>query len=205
MNHSDSTRDRLIAAATKLFSEKGFQGASVRAITRAAHANLGAITYHFGSKERLRLEVLVRHVSLIGARLQAVADLPLPARNRLAQCVQAIFAQAAEQPAAPRLFVRWLLHHDRVPAELIAQQRVLVGAVARIIQDGIASGEFRTVDPVCAAFSVLSQCIWFHLIRAVAAQVTGAGGPFARPEGATVMATHITDVILRAFAAERAA
>lgn len=205
MNQRDSTRDRLIAAATKLFAEKGFQGASVRAITRAARANLGAITYHFGSKERLRLEVLVRHVSAIAARVQDVAERPLPARTRLAQCVQAIFAQAAEHPEAPRLFVRWLLHHERVPAELVAQQRALVGAVARVIQDGIASGEFRRVDPVCSAFSVLSQCIWFHLIRGVAAQVTGAGGPFARPEGATIMATHITDVVLRAFAAEHAA
>jgi AcrR family transcriptional regulator len=177
----------------------------VRAITRAARANLGAVTYYFGSKERLRLEVLITHVSAIAARLQSVAEQSLPARERLAQCVQAIFAQAAEHPAAPRLFVRWLLHHDRVPAELIAQQRTLVGVVARVIQEGTAAGEFRAVDPVCAAFSVLSQCIWFHLIRGVAAQVTGTGGPFARPEGATVMATHITDVILRAFAAEQAA
>jgi len=200
MNQRDGTPERLLEAAGKLFSEKGFQGASVRAITRAARANLGAVTYHFGSKERLRVAVLVRKVSAIAARLQAVAALPLPAGQRLARCVQAIFAQAAEQPEAPKLFVRWLLHHDRVPPELIAQQRALIGALAHVIKDGTAAREFRAVDPTFAAFSVLSQCIWFHLIRGVAAQVTGA--PFERPEGATAMAQHITDVILRAFAVE---
>jgi hypothetical protein len=67
-----------------------------------------------------------------------------------------------------------------------------------VIRDGVAAGEFRPVDPFLAAFSVLSQCIWFHLIRGIAAQLSDA--PLERPEGAAAMATHITDVILRAFA-----
>jgi AcrR family transcriptional regulator len=55
---NESTRERILEHARRLFAEKGFDATSVREITRAAGANLGAITYHFGSKESLYDAVL---------------------------------------------------------------------------------------------------------------------------------------------------
>lgn len=55
--NAGETRARLISVATRLFAEHGFDGVSVRMITREANANLGAINYHFGSKEGLIREV----------------------------------------------------------------------------------------------------------------------------------------------------
>lgn len=197
---NDPTPDRLLDAASRLFAQKGFHGATVRAITRAARANLGAVTYHFGSKSRLLHAVLERHVGALVARAQAAAALPRPARERLAACVQAFFGLAAEQPDALPTFVRWLLERERVPAEVAAQQRELLGAIAGIVREGVARGELRPVEPGFAAFSLLSQCVWFHLVRHAASQVVGA--PFAKPDGAAAMARHITDVITRALAPE---
>jgi AcrR family transcriptional regulator len=196
------TPERLVVAARKLFADNGFDRASVRAITRAAKANLGAISYHFGSKDRLRDEVLARMVGALAARLHDVAALPLPATTRVRRVVQAIFDHAAAHPDTPRLLVRFLLHTGRMPALVLERQRVLLGSVVRVVQDGMAAGEFRAVDPFLAAFSILSQCIWFHFIRGVAAQVSGA--PLERPEGAAAMADHITDMINRALAPEGA-
>jgi len=202
MKHDVATPERLVVAARKLFADNGFDRASVRAITRAARANLGAITYHFGSKDRLRDEVLARIVGALAARLETVAALPLPATTRVRRIVQSVFEHAAEHPDAPRLLVRFLLHTGRLPAPVLDRQRVLLGSAVRVVQDGIAAGEFRPVDPFLAAFSILSQCIWFHLIRGVAAQINGAA--LERPEGAAAMADHITDMINRALAPEGA-
>jgi AcrR family transcriptional regulator len=47
------TAAALLEAGRVLFAERGYEGASVRAITAHACANLGAITYHFGSKRDL--------------------------------------------------------------------------------------------------------------------------------------------------------
>ena len=198
MNHPDPTPERLLAAARQLFAEKGFDRASVRAITRNASANLGAVTYHFGSKDRLRDEVLTRLVSGLAERVQAVAALPLPATERLRRIVAAIFAHAAENPDVPRLLMRFLVHSGRMPAPVLERQRLMLGAVVQVIHSGTAAGEFRTVDPFLAAFSVVSQCMWFHLIRGVAAQVSQT--PLDTPAGAAAMSAHITDVMLRALA-----
>jgi len=55
---TEITRQALLDHATDVFAESGFDGASVREITRRATINLAAINYHFGGKEALYREVL---------------------------------------------------------------------------------------------------------------------------------------------------
>jgi AcrR family transcriptional regulator len=55
---ADVTRQRILKAAVDLFAERGFDGASVRAIVTKARVNQAAINYHFQGKEGLYLEVL---------------------------------------------------------------------------------------------------------------------------------------------------
>jgi len=49
-------RERLLKAALRLFSERGFDATGVRDLANAAGVNLGAVNYYFDSKENLRLE-----------------------------------------------------------------------------------------------------------------------------------------------------
>mgnify|MGYP001306976169 CR=1 FL=1 len=55
------TRDRLLKVACQVFSEKGFQGATIAEISHRAGANIASINYHFGDKKRLYVEAW-RHV-----------------------------------------------------------------------------------------------------------------------------------------------
>lgn len=52
-----ATRQRLIDAALRLFSEKGFKAVSVRELADHAKCNVAAISYHFGDKSGLYREV----------------------------------------------------------------------------------------------------------------------------------------------------
>lgn len=58
-NHTinEDARERLLAAAEKLFSRKGFEGTTIRDITREAGCNVAAVNYHFQSKESLYIEM----------------------------------------------------------------------------------------------------------------------------------------------------
>lgn len=49
----ESTRDRLLEAAARAVADRGFAGATVREICRRAGTNVGAVNYHFGSKDHL--------------------------------------------------------------------------------------------------------------------------------------------------------
>ena len=53
-----STKKRLIEAAGSLFADKGFKETTVRDICEQAGANVAAVNYHFGDKEKLYGEVI---------------------------------------------------------------------------------------------------------------------------------------------------
>src|SRR6266511_324295 len=52
------TRQRLLEAAGEVFAERVFRATTVREICQRAKANLAAVNYHFGDKERLYAAVL---------------------------------------------------------------------------------------------------------------------------------------------------
>jgi TetR/AcrR family transcriptional regulator len=50
---ADPTRDRILAAAIDLFSERSFEGASTREIASRAGVTQPLVSYHYGSKDDL--------------------------------------------------------------------------------------------------------------------------------------------------------
>jgi AcrR family transcriptional regulator len=50
---ADATRDRIVKAATELFSERSYDGATTRDIAAAAGVTQPLLNYHFRSKEEL--------------------------------------------------------------------------------------------------------------------------------------------------------
>lgn len=49
----ESTRHAILEAASRLFSERGYEGTGIRDIEQAAGVNRGVVTYHLGNKEAI--------------------------------------------------------------------------------------------------------------------------------------------------------
>ena len=71
---------QILEVAEKLFSEKGFEGTSIRDISKHAKINIAMVSYYFGSKERL-LEALI---------LYKTSDLKLQLENLLQENLEPI-------------------------------------------------------------------------------------------------------------------
>jgi len=69
-----TTSERVLRAAETLFAERGFETVSLREITGAAEANVAAVNYHFGSKEKLVDAVVERHVTPINRERLRLLD-----------------------------------------------------------------------------------------------------------------------------------
>jgi AcrR family transcriptional regulator len=95
-----ATRVALLDAAERLFSQNGIEGTSVRDIIKAAGANLGAINYHFGTKDRLALEVFARRIEPVNreriARLDALEAGVGRRKLKLEQILDALIRPALE-------------------------------------------------------------------------------------------------------------
>jgi TetR/AcrR family transcriptional regulator, regulator of cefoperazone and chloramphenicol sensitivity len=57
--NEENTRDKILNAAGEVFAERGFEGATVRAITERAGVNIAAINYHFRDKSELYTRVVM--------------------------------------------------------------------------------------------------------------------------------------------------
>jgi AcrR family transcriptional regulator len=95
-----ATRVALLDAAERLFSQNGIEGTSVREIIKSAGVNLGAINYHFGTKDRLALEVFARRIEPVNreriARLDALEAATGPAELKIEQILDALVRPVLE-------------------------------------------------------------------------------------------------------------
>ena len=111
---TEETRERLLDTAERHFSEQGFAGASLRAITRDARANLAAVSYHFGSKEDLFVAVVARRLDPINReRLRLFDEAEARAGGRalevetiLEVMILPVLREGSDGPCVLRMFGR---------------------------------------------------------------------------------------------------
>ena len=163
-NRGESTRADLIKAARRLFGQRGFDGTSVRAITRAAGANLGAVTYHFGSKRELYGAVLEQGLRPIAERVNAAAGSEGTALERMLRVVEAYFEHFETHPDLPHLLLQEVAAGKKPPPVVLEIVKGVKEAIAGLQAEGVVDGSVRPGDPVLTALSVVSQPIYLALV-----------------------------------------
>jgi AcrR family transcriptional regulator len=104
----ERTRQRLLDATLDLLAERGESGASLRAITEGAGANVAAVSYHFGSKEALVRAAIEQSMDrLLQDQVEGLRALKKPTIDEIAQawCRPVIRAVAAS-PCPEQVFMR---------------------------------------------------------------------------------------------------
>jgi AcrR family transcriptional regulator len=68
------TKQRILDTAERLFAEQGYDATSLRQIIGEAGVNLAAVHYHFGNKEELLTEVVLRRIGPVNEERLAMLD-----------------------------------------------------------------------------------------------------------------------------------
>ncbi|UCC71452.1 MAG: TetR/AcrR family transcriptional regulator [Gemmatimonadota bacterium] len=165
MNDSTPTAAALVRAACELFARHGYDGASVRAITARAGANLGAITYHFGTKEALYEAVIGAAIGPSYERLASAAETPGPPLDRVERLVRVFFDFLYENPDLPTLMLQQLTSSRPMPEVALRTMQANVRVIAALITEGQQDGSVRPGDAQLMALSIGSQPIWLTLAR----------------------------------------
>ncbi len=159
----EDTRRRLLEAAAREFAERGFRGATVRAIADRAEANLNAINYHFRSKEELYGAVLADMLASGpgGSPPPRLAADPDDPEGRLRAFLDWYVARLLVDPGGLGID-KLLLHEISDPTPVLDHMvergmRPVYGAlreiVARLLPAGAPEAERRR-----ACLSILAQC-----------------------------------------------
>src|SRR5215210_759191 len=144
-------RRQLLAAAVKVFAEKGFHAARVGDVAEEAGVAYGLVYHYFKSKEDL-LETIFRTTwTEMLARVREVEEAGVPAAEAVRQVTALILRTWRRDPDLVRVLVREVTRNQHVQRE-IEEISHAMEALQAIVRKGQETGEFRSdVDPRLAA------------------------------------------------------
>ncbi len=193
--HGAATRMALIDAARDVFARNGFDGASVRMITRAADVNLGAVTYHFGSKRGLYDAVLESGLRPLLDRVRRAAAHPGTPLDRMLAVVEAYFEHLAEHRDVPYLLLQEVAAGRGPPPAVLEIVGEVRSTITGLHRQGVADGSVRDGHSMLMALSVVSQPLYLSLVAPLLRTV--AGIDLADPEARRMIIEHVSDFVRR--------
>ncbi len=172
-SRNDPTAQRLVAAGRLLFAHKGFRGATIRAITKEAGANLGAVTYYFASKEALYHAVLEQCLRPLRDRVTEAAAVPGPPLDRIEGVVRGFFAHLRENPDMPRFMLREMVESTRPAAPVLATVQHVLTTFSILVREGQNAGGIRPGNPYLMAVSVVFQPVHLSVVAPMLPHLLG--------------------------------
>ena len=193
------TRTTLVSAARQVFAQEGYDGASIRRITSEAGANLGAVTYHFGSKRELYGEVLASVMRPILPRVREAARGPGSGLERVLEAVRAFFDHLRANPDQPGLMMQEVAAGRSAPPQVIEVVRATFGTIAALVTEGQRDKSIRPGDPALLTLSSVAQPVYLTLVRKLAAPILG---PVLERNDNREVVNHVVEFVRRGLASD---
>lgn len=151
---AEVTRNNLLQAGLKVFSQKGYSATRVEDIARQADVSTGAIYHHFGGKSDLYIAL----VELNSAKANQLAEQIVLEGGSPAVLLRRLLVRMfeyAEEDEQYRAVVELSIKINGfepeladINAQILESRRDLAGFFSELIREGIRAGEFReSVSP----------------------------------------------------------
>jgi TetR/AcrR family transcriptional regulator len=164
----DRTRRRLLQAAIKLFAKQGFHAVSVDEIVDLAKVNKRMVYHYFGSKDALFEAALVEVYGRIESIEFHAVELGRSPTEKLARLLESYFEFLDEEPEFTRLLQWENLEKGRhlTKANHRLTKNPFFERFQAIVQEGMASGEFRAeLNVAHLLIHFIGLCFIYHSNR----------------------------------------
>lgn len=178
MSNPENTKERLLASACEIFADKGFRDATVAEICEKAGANIAAVNYHFGDKEKL-YDAVWRHTFDLAASVYPT-DGKLPENpsfeDHLFSFSRALLRRIFSEDETGH-FAKLLCHEMAAPSlalnhiaeeALFPQKQYLSNTVARFTGEEIDQEKLH----LCLR-SIIGQCAFYNFSRVLRERMLG--------------------------------
>ena len=159
-------RASLLAAASREFAERGFQGARLEVIASEANITRAMVYYYFGGREGLylaALEEVYRHIRTSESALDLEGLTPVDAMRKLA-CFRIDYY--VENPLMVALIAienQQKAQHLKNSKEIQARAEHSLQPLASVLQQGQAQGVFRTGIDVVELHQIMVSLGMFNV------------------------------------------
>jgi TetR/AcrR family transcriptional regulator len=167
-----ATVRRIVVAARKVFAQRGMAGARMDEIARLAGVNKALPYYYFRDKEELHRFVLETMIAQISAQMESTAMLGMEPPDQVRALVNVTFDFVMRNPTYPRLIQREMMFARRpLRWMVVSYHRPLHQRAVKTIREGIARGQFRSVDPDQMVFTIFGMIMYYFATGPLASQI----------------------------------
>lgn len=181
----DARREEILAAATRVFAEKGLANAKISDIASAAGLSHGLVYHYFTSKDAVFGAIVDQMIEKIDAEAEADAD--LPAFERLVRAIDRSRLRICAGALDPGRVVSQAMMQGQLPLDI--QQRVLqhLASLHQRVAERVAQAQRDgDLDPDVDPAELASALIC--LIRGMGIRMPGLPElPFAPPRTETIV------------------
>lgn len=157
---------QILEVAETLFSEKGFDGTSIRDIAKLAGINVAMVSYYFGSKERLLESLIVYRTSDLKNQLEKLLQEDLEPIDKINRLIELYINRINSNRGIYRI-LHFEFTSKKREQNLIALSELRKGnlkSLEHIIEEGQKKGIFRkdVIVPLITP-TILGTFFHFHM------------------------------------------
>lgn len=183
--------DDIIRAAADVLRENGYDATTMKDIAGRVNLTAASLYHHFKNKDFLLLAVLELGLSHAIDRMKPIVDSDATAAEKLEQMIETHIRDVTDNPtvgAAMVFEIRSLMNVTTAGRgngdtsefvqrrdEFFKQRDSFEKMFRETIKEGIASGEFRSVDAAIVAKSMLGAQNWVGVWYKAGGRLTGDG------------------------------
>lgn len=193
---SNASAEQLIDATAALLAERSVMEVSLSEIAERSGLNSALIRYYFRNKEGLLLALLERDAATEMSALDQLVIMPVSAEQKFRIHISGIINAYYRSP-----YLNRLIHYMIESASTDASRRVtkifiepMLAAYETIIEQGVADGTFRRVEPALLYYSLVGACD--HLFHAAYSVPSTLGTLKITDEVKQRYITHVTKMAL---------
>ena len=174
----DLTKARLIEAAGEEFAAHGFEGATIRSISKRANTNIAAVNYHFGDKENLYAAALIEAHRCGKEETDETADVDVDPAEMIRRFIHRFLTNIQRESAGS--WQTAMMHREMIEpskaSDVLVRESIrprferLRSAIAALCPDA----DDRRVNAL--AFSVVGQCLHYKVATPISRRLIGEAG-----------------------------
>jgi AcrR family transcriptional regulator len=161
------TREGILDAAAKIFSEKGYNATSMQDIANAVHLQKASLYHHFSSKQEILVEILDDALELINNHLEQVLAQSLSPDEKIRQAIVSYFQTIAENQNLAAVLLMEMKSLDPELKDRQASRREKFESIWKdLIIEGRQKQIFDHFDPSITGLAILGvmnwSVTWYH-------------------------------------------
>ena len=174
MGAPETTEEKILTAAKKVFLQKGMDGARMQDIADEAGINKALLHYYFRNKQQLFEKIFIEAISALLPKVVTIMESDTSLFEKIETFCKEYINQVMLTPYVPIFIINEVNKQPEVFLKKILGDRQLpLHALQQTINREIKEKNIRPVNPLQLLMNIISMCLFPFLARPLIQLATG--------------------------------